>query len=74
VGGPVFEYLGCAVVIGHTVLPPFAAAERLDLEGIIAKRKKDPYGPRTVWYKTKNRAYTQLEGRGDLFYPRGRST
>ena len=50
----------------------FAAAERLDLEGIVAKRKKDPYGPATVWYKVKNRAYTQLEGRGDLFHPRGR--
>jgi bifunctional non-homologous end joining protein LigD len=47
----------------------FGAAERLDLEGIVAKRKKDPYGPGTVWYKIKNRAYTQLEGRGELFHP-----
>ncbi len=51
----------------------FAAAERLDFEGIVAKRKKDPYTPSTVWYKVKNRAYTQMEGRGDLFYPKDRS-
>jgi bifunctional non-homologous end joining protein LigD len=48
----------------------FAAAERLDLEGIVAKRAKDSYAPTTVWYKVKNRAYTQMEGRGELFYPR----
>lgn len=50
----------------------FAAAERLDLEGIVAKRKADPYVPNTVWYKVKNRAYTQMEGRGELFHPRQR--
>jgi ATP-dependent DNA ligase len=47
----------------------FAAAERLDLEGIVAKRKADPYAPATVWYKVRNRAYTQMEGRGELFRP-----
>ncbi len=35
----------------------FAAAERLDLEGIVAKRKTDFYGSDTVWYNIKNRAY-----------------
>jgi hypothetical protein len=34
----------------------------------------NPYAPSTVWFKVKNRAYTQLEGRGDLFYPRGRGS
>jgi hypothetical protein len=29
----------------------FAAAERLDLEGIVAKRKADADRPETVWYK-----------------------
>jgi ATP-dependent DNA ligase len=49
----------------------FTAAERLDLEGIVAKRKADPYAPATVWYKVKNRAYTQMEGRWELFqHPR----
>jgi bifunctional non-homologous end joining protein LigD len=46
----------------------FAAAERLDLEGIVAKRKADTYAPETVWYKIRNRAYTQMEGRAELFH------
>ena len=40
----------------------FDAAERLDLEGIVAKRKVDPYRSETVWYKIKSRTYTQGEG------------
>ena len=48
----------------------FAAAERLDLEGIVAKRKADPYRAETVWYKIKSRAYTQGEGRWELFQKR----
>ena len=32
------------------------------------KRKADPYAPGTVWYKIKNRAYSQMEGRADLFH------
>ena len=43
------------------------AAQQLDLEGIVAKRKADPYNPETTWYKIKNRAYTQAEGRWELF-------
>jgi hypothetical protein len=35
---------------------------------LVAKRKGDPYSPQTVWYKVKNPAYTQAEGRGDLFH------
>jgi bifunctional non-homologous end joining protein LigD len=45
----------------------FEAAQRLDLEGIVAKRKADTYGEDAVWYKIKNPAYTQAEGRGELF-------
>jgi ATP-dependent DNA ligase len=36
---------------------------RLDLEGIVAKKKTDAYRPETVWYKIKSRTYTQGEGR-----------
>jgi bifunctional non-homologous end joining protein LigD len=50
----------------------FEAAQRLDLEGVVAKRRADPYSPQTVWYKVKNPAYTQAEGRGELFEPRSR--
>jgi bifunctional non-homologous end joining protein LigD len=45
----------------------FAAAQRIDLEGIVAKRKDGPYAPGTVWYKIRNPAYTQAEGRWELF-------
>jgi ATP-dependent DNA ligase len=38
-----------------------------DLEGIVAKRLKDPYGPRTRWLKIKNPGYSQNEGRRELF-------
>ena len=48
------------------------AAQRLDLEGIVAKRKADLYSPQTIWYKVKNPAHTQAEGRGDLFERKSR--
>jgi len=38
-----------------------------DLEGIVAKRLKDPYGPRARWVKIKNPDYSQNEGRRELF-------
>src|SRR5262245_56238734 len=38
-----------------------------DLEGIVAKRLKDPYGPRVRWVKIKNPGYSQNEGRRELF-------
>ena len=38
-----------------------------DLEGIVAKRLADPYDPRVRWLKIKNPAYSQKEGRRDLF-------
>jgi bifunctional non-homologous end joining protein LigD len=49
----------------------FEAVERLDLEGIVAKRKADFYGPRTVWYTLKNPGYTRSEGRWELFERKG---
>jgi ATP-dependent DNA ligase len=48
----------------------FEAVQRLDLEGIVAKRKTDPYSDRVTWVKIKSRAYSQMEGRGELFHPR----
>jgi hypothetical protein len=50
----------------------FQAVQRLDFEGIVAKRKVDSYTPKTVWYKIKNPAYSQSEGRGELFERRQR--
>ena len=38
-----------------------------DLEGIVAKRLSDPYGPPARWLKIRNPGYTQAEGRAELF-------
>ena len=39
-----------------------------DLEGIVAKRKFDPYLPdKASWLKIRNPNYSQWEGREDLF-------
>jgi hypothetical protein len=50
-------------------LEQVGAVERIDLEGVVAKRLLDPYAPGTEWRKIRNPAYTQMEGRRDLFHP-----
>jgi bifunctional non-homologous end joining protein LigD len=49
---------------GHEL---FELTRAHDLEGIVAKRLKDPYGPRVRWLKIKNPGYSQNEGRRELF-------
>ena len=40
----------------------------LDLEGIVAKQKHAPYDPaRLTWFKIRNRNYSQMVGREQLF-------
>lgn len=41
-----------------------------DLEGMIAKRLRDPYRKRIKWYKIKNPDYSQLVGRGPFLHRR----
>jgi bifunctional non-homologous end joining protein LigD len=51
-----------------------AAVEQHDLEGIVAKRKGDPYRRSVKWWKIKNRAYSQADdGRGELLNGEGRA-
>ena len=45
----------------------FERVREMDLEGIIAKRKKGLYREGTTWFKIKNPGYSQAEGRGELF-------
>jgi bifunctional non-homologous end joining protein LigD len=46
----------------------FSLACENDLEGIVAKRKFDPYLPDQVsWLKIRNTSYSQWEGREELF-------
>ncbi|MBA3258527.1 MAG: hypothetical protein H0T68_03545 [Gemmatimonadales bacterium] len=49
----------------------FEATRKMDLEGIVAKRKGDPYGPPTIWYSIRNPAYAHGEGRVDPFRSMG---
>lgn len=54
--------------VEHTGDPRlFASAVTMDLEGIIAKRRSDPYAPKTQWFKIKHPAYSQKEGRWEMF-------
>jgi bifunctional non-homologous end joining protein LigD len=39
----------------------FGAITKMDLEGIVAKRKRDPYGSTTTWFKIENPGYGQGE-------------
>jgi ATP-dependent DNA ligase len=42
----------------------------MDLEGIVAKHSYGPYvteAQRTTWFKIKNRNYSQMQGREELF-------
>jgi ATP-dependent DNA ligase len=46
----------------------FSVACDNDLEGIVAKRKFDPYLPNLAsWLKIRNTSYSQWEGRQELF-------
>lgn len=45
----------------------FTVAAQRDLEGIVAKRRGDPYGPETRWVKVKHPGYSQMEGRREFF-------
>jgi len=50
-----------------------AAVAAHDLEGIVAKRKRDPYRRGVSWWKIKNPASMQADdGRGELLNPVGR--
>ena len=50
----------------------FSAIRKMDLEGMVAKRKNDQYSATTPWYRIKNPGFSQGEGRVDLFRPRER--
>ena len=64
--------LSQAFSIEHRGRDLYRTAERLDLEGIVSKRKTDIYRRETVWYIVRNQAYTQMAGRRELFRGRPR--
>ena len=59
--------------VDHVDTPAlFAVVVQKDLEGIVAKRKSDPYAPDTLWVKVKHSGYSQNVGRWELFDRRKR--
>jgi bifunctional non-homologous end joining protein LigD len=50
----------------------FAVTATRDLEGVVAKRRGEPYGPETQWVKIKTPGYSQMQGRWELFDKRKR--
>ena len=49
----------------------FEQIVKMDLEGIVCKRKESPYKvtetPSRYWIKVKNSKYSQGEGRAEMF-------
>jgi bifunctional non-homologous end joining protein LigD len=43
----------------------FGAIRRMDMEGIVAKRKGDAYGPDVAWYRIPNPGYQRRTGPGE---------
>jgi bifunctional non-homologous end joining protein LigD len=60
---------GSSVGLVESVNEPalFSVAVEHDLEGIVAKRRSDPYAAETEWIKVKHSGYTQMQGRWELF-------
>lgn len=59
-----------AVVDSTTDARLFDVAAKMDLEGVVAKRRNDPYAPDTPWVKVKYAGYSQMQGRWELFRDR----
>src|SRR6266852_8917288 len=53
-------FIGCGKSLFETVCS-------MDLEGVVCKRLDQSYCDKTVWYKVLNEAYSQKEGRHELF-------
>ena len=51
----------------HSEAELFDIVAGLDLEGVVAKRRDEPYAPQTRWIKVKNRNYSQAVGRWRFF-------
>jgi len=65
---------GGPAIRSETGSKPKGAVDASVGEGIVAKRKNDPYRRGVTWWKIKNRAYSQADdGRGELLNGDGRA-
>jgi bifunctional non-homologous end joining protein LigD len=46
----------------------FGAIRKMDLEGVVAKRKTDRYEAGTTWYKIRNQGHSRSESRAEQFH------
>jgi ATP-dependent DNA ligase len=53
--------------VEHEGIALFRRVCEMDLEGIVAKHSFGPYTTETTWFKIKNRSYSQMAGREELF-------
>jgi bifunctional non-homologous end joining protein LigD len=44
----------------------YSAIQKMELEGIVGKRKGDAYSPASTWYQIRNPAYHRIEAQRDL--------
>ena len=58
-------------VEAHAEAELFEAVQRMDLEGVVAKHRREPYAPGARWVKVKTHNYSQMIGRWDLFRREG---
>ncbi len=67
---PANSPLKCTEYIDGQGMALFQRVCELDLEGIIAKQKSAPYVTelaQSTWFKIRNRNYSQMQGREELF-------
>jgi len=60
--------VGCIEAVKDPAL--FDVIVEMDLEGVVAKRRADPYGTSTEWLKIRHLGYSQKVGRAELFHRR----
>ena len=61
--------------VDHVTDPSlFTVVSERDLEGIVAKRRSDPYCVETQWLKVRCSGYSQMTGRWELFARRVRAS
>jgi bifunctional non-homologous end joining protein LigD len=70
IGLPVTSPLRYADYLEHHGTALFQRVCEMDLEGIVAKHSFGPYvtdRERSTWFKIRNRSYSQMQGREELF-------
>jgi bifunctional non-homologous end joining protein LigD len=60
-------WVGYVSYVDRGALRLFELVKKVDLEGLVVKRKDGKYAQQTLWYKILNPTYTQKAGRHEFF-------